>query len=99
MTRSRAVLTAAILFGGVCLMLGTLGTMLIESGNVLLVYGAAVLGFATWVSLETYRDCRAEPRHPKPRGKTAIECRDPLPSTSRLDLPPAHGWIIQRRSQ
>jgi hypothetical protein len=58
MTRSRAILTAAILFGGVCLMLGIPGAMLIESGNALLVYGAAVLGFATWVSRETYRGSR-----------------------------------------
>jgi hypothetical protein len=67
MTRSHAILTAAILFGGVCLMLGTLGAMMIESGNVLLIYGTAVLGFATWVSRETYRGFRAPPRHPKPR--------------------------------
>jgi hypothetical protein len=35
MTRFRATLMAAILFGGVCLMLGTLGAMMIESGRVL----------------------------------------------------------------
>ena len=35
MTRLRAPLIAAILFGGVCLVLGTLGTMPIESRTVL----------------------------------------------------------------
>jgi hypothetical protein len=61
MTRPRAILTATLLFGGVCLMLGTLGTMLIESGRVLTIYSVAVLCFAAWVSRETYRDCRAKP--------------------------------------
>jgi len=57
---------AAILFGGVCLMLGTLGAMMIESGKVLSIYGVAVLGFATWVSRETYRGSRAGQGEPSP---------------------------------
>jgi hypothetical protein len=61
MTRSRAILNAAVLFGGVCLMLGVLGAMMIESAKVFAIYGAAVLGFAAWVSRETYRGCRAVP--------------------------------------
>lgn len=68
MTRSRAMLTAGILFGGMCLMLGTLGTMLIESGTVRAVYGTAVLGFATWGARDTYRGRQAEPSHPTPGG-------------------------------
>ena len=67
MMRSRAILNAAILFGGVCLMLGTLGAMMIESGTVLAAYAAAVLGFATWVTRETYRSSRAEPDLPRSR--------------------------------
>lgn len=67
MTRSRAILTAAILFGGMCLMLGTLGAMVIEAGNVLAIYCAAVLGFSTWVARETYRTCRAEQPAPGSR--------------------------------
>ncbi len=62
MTRLRAALSAAVLFGGVCLMLGTLGAMMIEAGKVLAIYGVAVLGFATWVSRETYRGSLAERR-------------------------------------
>ena len=61
MMRSRAILNAAVLFGGVCLMLGVLGAMMIESGKVLAIYAAAVLGFAMWVSCETYRSSRAVP--------------------------------------
>jgi hypothetical protein len=62
---------AAILFGGVCLVLGTLGVMMIDSERVLMVYGLGVLGFATWVSQDTYRGCEAEPSDPKARGNTA----------------------------
>jgi hypothetical protein len=58
MTRVRAILTAAVLFGGVCLVLGTLGAMAIESGRALGIYGIAVLGFASWVSWDTYKSCR-----------------------------------------
>ena len=58
MTRLRAILMAAILFGGVCLVLGALGAMVIESERVLGIYGIAVFGFATWVSLDTYQGCR-----------------------------------------
>jgi hypothetical protein len=65
MTPLRATLTAAILFGGVCLMLGALGASMIESGKVLAIYGVAVLGFAAWVARETYRDCRPKPDNPK----------------------------------
>jgi hypothetical protein len=61
MTRLRATLTAAILFGGVCLVLGGLGAMMIESARVLMVYGVGVLGFAAWVSRDTYLGCRAQP--------------------------------------
>jgi hypothetical protein len=67
MTRLRAILMAAILFGGVCLVLGVLGTMAIESGRVLGIYGIAVLGFATWVSWDTYRGCRDGPGAPRSR--------------------------------
>lgn len=65
MTRLRAILMAVILFGGVCLMLGGLGAMTIESGRVLTVYAAAVLGFAAWAARETYRGCQVEPGNPK----------------------------------
>ncbi|MBM6581717.1 hypothetical protein ILT44_16080 [Microvirga sp. BT689] len=65
MARLRAITIAAIQFGGVCMMLGSLGAMTIESGRVLTVYGAAVLGFAAWVARETYRDCQVEPGNPK----------------------------------
>ncbi|MBM1173531.1 hypothetical protein [Microvirga arabica] len=61
MTRLRATLMAAILFGGVCLVLGGLGAMMIESARVLAVYGIGVLGFAAWVSGDTYQGCRAQP--------------------------------------
>jgi hypothetical protein len=70
MTRLRAFLMAPVLFGGVCLTLGTLGTLTIEAGYVLTIYGVAVLGFATWVTLETYCDCRSQPGSPK-LGRTA----------------------------
>ncbi len=65
MTRLSAFLTAAILFGGVCLTLGLLGTLMIDQANVLWIYGGAVLGFASWVGQQTYRDCRAALRPPK----------------------------------
>lgn len=61
MTRPRAILNAAVLFVGVCLMLGVPGAMVIDSGKVLAIYAAAVLGFATWVSRETYQGSRAAP--------------------------------------
>jgi hypothetical protein len=67
MTRLRAILMAAILFGGVCLVLGALGAMTIESGRILGIYGIAVLGFATWVSWETYQGCREEQGAPRSR--------------------------------
>jgi hypothetical protein len=59
MTRYRAVFTATVMFAGLCLILGVLGAMFVADGRVLAVYGVAVLAFATWVSRETYRDCRA----------------------------------------
>ena len=71
MTQSRAILNAAILFAGVCLVLGTLGAMMIGSGKVLAIYSVAVLGFATWVSWDTYQGSRMEPVEPansRPRG-------------------------------
>jgi hypothetical protein len=68
MTRSRAILTASILFAGVCLMLGVPGAMMIESGQVLAIYGVAVFGFAAWVSRETYQGCRAVPDSPGRQG-------------------------------
>jgi len=68
MMRLRAILMAAILFGGVCLVLGALGAMVIESGRVLGLYGIAVLGFATWVALDTYQGCRAEPDSSEAQG-------------------------------
>jgi hypothetical protein len=46
-------------------MLGGLGMMMIDSGRVLTVYGAAFPGFCTWVARETYRDCQVEPGNPK----------------------------------
>jgi len=61
MTRPRAILNAAVLFVGVCLMLGVPGAMMIDSGEVLAIYAAAVLGFATWVSRETYQGSRTAP--------------------------------------
>ncbi|WP_114186158.1 hypothetical protein [Microvirga aerophila] len=67
MTRFRATLMAAILFGGVCLMLGTLGAMMIESGRILSIYGVAVIGFAAWVCRETYQGSRAGQGEPSPR--------------------------------
>jgi hypothetical protein len=59
---------AAILFGGVCLMLGVLGTMMIESGKVLSIYGIAVLGFAARVSRDTYERSRAGQGEPRSGG-------------------------------
>ncbi|QRM35965.1 hypothetical protein [Microvirga sp. VF16] len=67
MTRLRAILMAAILFGGVCLVLGALGAMIIESGRVLGIYGMAVLGFAAWVSWDTFQGCRAGQGAPRSR--------------------------------
>ena len=64
MTRSRAILTTTILFAGICLMLGVPGAMMIESGQVLAIYGVGVLGFAAWVTRETYQGCRAVPDSP-----------------------------------
>ena len=68
MTRFRATLMAAILFGGVGLMPGTLGAMMIESGRVLSIFGIAVLGFAAWVSRDTYQRSRAGQGEPRSRG-------------------------------
>jgi hypothetical protein len=68
MTRSRALLTATILFGGVCLMLGVPGAMMIGSGKVLAIYASAVLGFAAWVSREMYQGCRAGTDRPRRQG-------------------------------
>lgn len=59
MSRPRAILMAAILFGGVCLMLGALGMMMFDSGKVLSIYIIAVLGFAAWLSWDTYERNRA----------------------------------------
>jgi hypothetical protein len=59
---------AAFLFGGVCLVLGALGAMAFESGRVLSIYGIAVLGFAAWVSRDTYQKCRAGEGEPGPGG-------------------------------
>ncbi|WP_262269307.1 hypothetical protein [Microvirga yunnanensis] len=67
MTRLRAILMAAILFGGVSLVLGGLGAMTIESGRDLGIYGIAVLGFAAWMSWDTYQGCRDEQGAPSPR--------------------------------
>jgi hypothetical protein len=67
MTRLRAILKHALLFGGVCLVLGVLGAMTIESGKVLGIYGIAVLGFAAWVSRDTLRVPRAGQDVPKSR--------------------------------
>ncbi|SCY57652.1 hypothetical protein [Microvirga guangxiensis] len=58
MTRSRAILNAVILFGGVCLLLGVPGMIMIDSWRVLAIYAVAVLGFAAWVSRETYQGSR-----------------------------------------
>jgi hypothetical protein len=41
--------------------LGGLGAMMIESARVLTVYGVGLLGFAAWVSRDTYQGCRAQP--------------------------------------
>lgn len=62
MTHVRAILTAGILFVGVCLVLGILGAMVIESGKVLAIYGIAVLTFAAWVSWDTYQGSRSGQR-------------------------------------
>jgi hypothetical protein len=67
MTRLRAILKHALLFGGVCLVLGVLGAMTIESGKVLGIYGIAVLGFAAWVSRDTLWVPRAGQDVPKSR--------------------------------
>ena len=68
MTRPRAILNAAVLFVGVCLMLGVPGAMMIGSGKVLAIYAAAVFGFARWVSWETYQGSRATPAPSRARG-------------------------------
>jgi len=68
MTQFRAILNAAILFAGVCLMLGIPGAMMIDSGKVLAIYSVAVLGFATWLSWDTYQGCQAEPSNSRSRG-------------------------------
>ncbi|EIM26785.1 hypothetical protein [Microvirga lotononidis] len=68
MMRFRATMMAAILFGGVCLMLGTLGAMMIESGRILSIYGIAVLGFAAWVSRDSFQRNRAGQGGSKPKG-------------------------------
>jgi hypothetical protein len=67
MTQFRAILNAAILFVGVCLMLGVPGAMMIDSGKVLAIYSIAVLGFATWLSWDTYRGSWAEPGNSRTR--------------------------------
>ena len=67
MTRLRAILMAAILFSGVCLVLGTLGSMAIESRTVLSIYGIAVLGFAAWVSWDTFQGSRTGNDAPRSR--------------------------------
>lgn len=55
MTRSRALLNAFILFGGVVLMLGIPGIMMIETKEDLTIYAVGVLGFASWLSWATYK--------------------------------------------
>ena len=68
-------------FGMYDLMLGTLGAMMIESGKVLAIYGVAVLGFATWVSCETYPGSLAEPRDARPKAAAPLRtsARDRIP--------------------
>ena len=68
MTQSRAILNAAILFFGVCLVLGILGAMMIGTGKPFIIYSVAVLGFAAWVSWDTYQGCRAESDNSRTRG-------------------------------
>jgi hypothetical protein len=68
MTRFRAILNAAILFGGVCLVLEALGAMMIASGKILVIYGVVVLGFAAWISRDTYQGGRAKPESPGAQG-------------------------------
>jgi hypothetical protein len=46
MTRRQAIVTAVLLFGGMCLVLGALAAMMVESRTALTIYGAAVLCFA-----------------------------------------------------
>lgn len=59
MTRIRAAFNSALIFAGVCLMLGGLGALLIDTSTWMVIYACAVLLFATWLSRETYVACRA----------------------------------------
>ena len=58
-TRPRAALLAAVMFAGLCLALGMLGSMFVADGAILAIYGIAVTAFAAWVAKETYRDGQA----------------------------------------
>jgi positive regulator of sigma E activity len=61
MTPYRSAFAAVFLFAGICLMLGTLGAMLILSGKVLAIYSVAVCAFAGWISWNTYQASQAGP--------------------------------------
>jgi hypothetical protein len=58
-TRLRAALLAAVMFAGLCLALGVLGSMFVADGAILAIYGITITAFAAWVAKETYRDGQA----------------------------------------
>ena len=53
--RVRALCTSLILLVGTCLVLGVIGSLIIRDQKVVLIYQAAVLGLAAWISRENYR--------------------------------------------
>jgi hypothetical protein len=59
MTRIRAAVNAALVFAGICLMLGSFGALLVETNKAILLYAGSVIVFASWVTRETYSACRA----------------------------------------
>ncbi|WP_046862174.1 hypothetical protein [Microvirga massiliensis] len=58
-TRPRAALLAAVMFTGLCLALGVLGSMFVADDSILAIYGIVVTAFAAWVAKETYQDYQA----------------------------------------
>jgi hypothetical protein len=66
--RVRALCTSLILLIGTCLVLGVIGRLIIRDQKVVLIYQAAALGLAAWISRENYRastkssDSRSVPR-------------------------------------
>ncbi|MBF9235384.1 hypothetical protein [Microvirga alba] len=55
MSKSKIIITVAVLFAMIVIKLGALGYLLIEDPRILVMFIAAVIAFAAWVSRETYR--------------------------------------------